>query len=120
MATNDRCVTIHPYFKVSEANLGAFKGLCERFVAATKSEPKCLYYGFSFNGSEVHCREGYSDAAGVLAHIENVQALLGEALKLADLTRLEIHGIEEELAQLRGPLADLNATYFTLEYGIRR
>jgi quinol monooxygenase YgiN len=120
VATRDACVTIHPYFKVHEHKLGAFRELCERFVAKTSAEPKCLYYGFSFRGDEVHCREGYEDAAGLLAHLDNVGELLGEALKIAEITRLEIHGAEEELAQLRGPLAHLNPTYFTLEYGFRR
>ena len=73
-------MTIHPYFKVSEGNLGAFKELCERFVSTTSAEPKCLYYGFSFNGDEVFCREGYADAAGLLTHLDNVGALLAEAL----------------------------------------
>lgn len=86
----------------------------------TKNEPKCLYYGFSFNGDQVHCREAYEDADGALAHLANVGALLGEALKIAELTRLEIHGVEEELAKLREPLAAFNPAYFTLQYGIRR
>lgn len=120
MATQDTCVTIHPYFKVPETNRAAFRDLCERFVAKASQEPKCLYYGFSFNGDEVHCREGYTDAEGALAHLDNVGALLGEALELAELTRLEVHGIEEELAQLRGPLAQMKVAYFTLEYGVRR
>ena len=52
--------------------------------------------------------------------LDNVGALLGEALKIADLTSLEIHGPEEELAKLRDPLAELNPKFFTLEYGFRR
>jgi hypothetical protein len=47
-------------------------------------------------------------------------AELERALKISELTRLEIHGMDEELAKLRGPLADFHATYFTLEFGIRR
>ena len=94
--------------------------MCEQFVEKTGKEPKCLYYGFSFAGDTVHCREGYADALGALAHLENVGPLLQEALKIADLTRLEIHGPEAELAKLRGPMADLKAQYFTLEYGFRR
>jgi hypothetical protein len=120
MATDDKCCTIVPYFKVAKGQLDAFKKLCEQFVAKTRSEPKCLYYGFSFDGDQAFCREGYEDAQGVLAHLENVGPLLGEALKLAELTRLEIHGPEEELAALRGPLAHLNPQFFTLEYGFRR
>jgi hypothetical protein len=100
--------------------MDAFQGLCEQFVTKSATEPKCLYYGFTFDGDQVHCREGYKDAEGALAHLDNVGALLQEALKIADLTKLEIHGPEEELAKLRGPLADLKPQFFTLKYGFRR
>ena len=120
MATQDTCCTIVPYFKVHQGQLENFKKGCEAFVETTSNEPKCLYYGFSFNGDEAHCREGYADAEGVLAHLDNVGALLQEALKIADLTRLEIHGPESELARLREPLAGLNPVFFVLEYGFRR
>jgi quinol monooxygenase YgiN len=120
MATKDRIVSLHPYFKVSEGKLEAFRELCEQFVSATAAEPKCLYYGFSFNGDEVHCREGYEGAEGLLSHLDNVSSQLEAALKIAKITRLEVHGLKEELAKLRGPLSSLNPTYFTLEYGIRR
>ena len=99
---------------------GAFKEMCEQFVEKTDQEPKCLYYGFSFFEDQVHCREGYQDAEGLLAHLENVGPLLQEALKISELTRLEIHGPEEELAKLREPLAELQPQFFTLEYGFRR
>jgi quinol monooxygenase YgiN len=120
MATQDRTVSIHPYFKVSDGKLDEFKQLCEQFVSATLNEPNCLYYGFSFHQDEVHCREGYIGAEGLLSHLENVGALLDEALKISTLIRLEIHGMDDELAKLRAPLAKLNPTFFTLDYGFRR
>jgi hypothetical protein len=120
MATQDRNVSIHPYFKVADGKLDTFKQLCEQFVSATAKEPKCLYYGFSFHGGEVHCREGYEDAEALLTHLGNVGPILEASLKIAEVTRLEVHGVEGELAKLREPLAAFNPTYFTLEYGIRR
>ena len=120
MATEDTCCTIVPYFKAHPGKLGEFKGLCERFLARTLTEPKCLYYGWSFDEDQIHCREGYIDAESALAHLDNVGALLVEALTLGDLTRLEIHGPEQELAKLRGPLAQFAPQFFTLEYGFRR
>ena len=120
MATTDSCCTIVPYFKVPEENLTDFKKLCEAFVDKTNNEKDCLYYGFSFNGNEAHCREGYKNAEAALAHLDNVGDILAEALKISDLTRLEIHGPEEELAKLREPLAGLNPAFFVLEYGFRR
>jgi quinol monooxygenase YgiN len=120
MATQDKCCTIVPYFKVSDGKLQAFRALCEEFVAKTQNEPKCLYYGFSFDGDQVHCREGYADAQGLLAHLDNVAALLQEALKIGEITRLEVHGPRDELDKLREPLAGLKPQFFTLEYGFRR
>lgn len=120
MENPDTCCTLVPYFKVPAANLPAFKQLCERFVERTRSEPKCMFYGFSFHGDIAHCREGYQDAEGLLAHLENVNDILQEALKVAELIRLEIHGPEEQLAKLREPLAALNPQFFSLEYGFRR
>ena len=120
MSTQDTCCTIVPYFKVHEGQLDNFKKGCEAFVETTDNESKCLYYGFSFNGDEAHCREGYADAEGVLTHLDNVGMLLQEALKISALTRLEIHGPESELAKLREPLADLKPVFFVLEYGFRR
>jgi quinol monooxygenase YgiN len=119
MATDDKCVTIVPYMKVHSGQLKAFKALCVQFVEKAKKEPRCLYYGFSFDGDQAHCREGYQGADGLLEHLENVGSLLPELLKLSDLTRMEIHGPREELAKLREPLAQFNPQFFTLEYGFR-
>lgn len=120
MTTQDTCCTLVPYFNVHSGKLDDFRNLCERFVEKTAHEPKCLYYGFSFDGDQVHCREGYVDAEGAIAHLDNVGTLLAEALTIADIMRLEVHGPEEELAKLRPALADLNPQFFTLEYGFRR
>lgn len=119
MATDDKCCSIVPYFKVPEENQASFRALCEKFVEKTRSESKCLFYGFTFSGDLVHCREAYADAQGLLAHLENVGDLLQEALKIAQVARLEVHGPESELTKLREPLAALNPQYFTLEYGFR-
>ena len=120
MTEPDTCCTLVPYFKVNEGQLGAFKALTERFVAKTRSEPGCVHYAFSFDGDAVHCREGYDSAAALLAHLDNVGAILQEALKLAAITRLEVHAPAVELAKLREPLAGLSPAFFTIEGGLRR
>jgi quinol monooxygenase YgiN len=120
MPGDDQCCTIVPYFRVSSGQMEPFKKLCAQFVAKTREESKCLYYGFTFNGDEAHCREGYQDAEGLLAHLQNVDALLKEALAISELTRLEIHGPEAQLAKLREPLAKLSPRFFVLECGFRR
>ncbi len=120
MPTHDKCCSIAPYFTVSIENMAAFKAICEQMVTKSHEEPGCLYYGFSFHDNQAHCREGYVDADGLLAHLGNVGPLLGELLKVGEMTRLEIHGPEAELAKLRGPLDYLHPQFFVLEYGFRR
>ncbi|HEY5814179.1 MAG TPA: hypothetical protein VIT23_16170 [Terrimicrobiaceae bacterium] len=120
MEIADTCCTLVPYFKIHEGKIADVKALCEQFIEKARTESKILHYGFSFDGYQVHCREGYEEAEGILAHLENVGTLLQETLKIADLTRLEIHGPEQEIAKLRGPLSDLKPQFFTLEYGFRR
>ncbi|MEW8029225.1 MAG: hypothetical protein AB2792_15750 [Candidatus Thiodiazotropha sp.] len=120
MALNDPCCTLVPYFKIHEGKLDEFRNLGEQFVEKTKTEPKCMHYGFSFNGMQAHCREGYADAEGILAHLENVSALLDQALKIADITRLEVHAPASEIEKLREPLSALNPELYTMEIGFRR
>ena len=114
MSTLSNIVSIHPYFKVHPGQMEAFKAAFPAFIEKTKGEERNLFYEFSVNGDEVFCREGYVGAEGLLAHLDNVGALLAEAFKIADLTRPEIHGPAEELDKLRGPLAHLSPAWFTL------
>ncbi len=120
MSDKDTCCTLVPYFKIHEGQLGAFKQGCEAFVEKTQTEPGCMFYAFSFDGDEAHCREGYADADAVLQHLDNIGALLQEALKISDITRLEVHAPESEVAKLREPLSGLNPQFFTLATGFRR
>jgi quinol monooxygenase YgiN len=119
MGSNDSCVTIVPYSKVKDGKMNEYKDLCQRFVDKTKQEPLCLYYGFTFNGNRVHCREGYKNAEGLLTHLDNVSELLKESSLYADIEILEIHGTEHELAKLRKPLESMKPQFFVLEMGFR-
>jgi quinol monooxygenase YgiN len=113
-------VSIHPYFKIHPGQLDAAKAVLRAFVAKTTTEPGCRYYEFTVDGDVVFCREAYTDADAVLAHLANVGAELGEMLKVSALTRLELHGPAVELDKLRGPLADLKPAWFVYECGVQK
>ena len=110
-------VSLHPYFRVHPGKRDAIKAMLPRFVAKTATEKDMLFYKFSWNGDELFCREAYENAEGLLAHLDNVGALLAEAMKMADLTRIEVHGPAAELEKLKKPLAHLNPVWFALEKG---
>ena len=113
-------ISLCPYFKVHPGKLDTVKAMLRRFVEKTASEKENFFYGFSINGDEIFCREGYESADGVVAHLDNVGALLAEMLTMADLIRLELHGPASELEKLRSPLAHLNPAWFTLEASLSR
>lgn len=110
-------VSLHPYFTARPGKLEEFKAGLPAFREKTAAEEKNLFYDFTINGEEIFCREGYADAEALLAHLENVGELLAEALKIADLTRLEVHGPATELEKLRKPLAHLRPEWFVKEEG---
>jgi len=108
-------VSLHPYFKMHAGKIDEIKALLPRCVEKTATERGCLFYEFSTNGDALFCREAYEDAEGLLAHIDNVGGLLAEMMKMADLTRLEVHGTEMEVEKLKKPLAELKPVFFTLQ-----
>lgn len=120
MATSDTCCSVVPYFKAHAGRISALRALCEQAVEQTRAEPGCLYYGFSFDGDEVHCREAYANADAVLTHLGNIAPVIGKMFEVSDMTRLEVHGPEAEIAKLREPMAQFNPRFFVLEYGFRR
>lgn len=118
MSELSQAVSIHPYFKVHEGKLAAFKELMNRFVAKTSTEETCFYYDFTVCGNIVFCREAYAGAAGLLAHLDNVGACIEEALTFSELIRVEVHGPKAELDQLREPLADLGPEFYEHVTGV--
>ena len=120
MMTPDTCCSVSPYFEIHPGKAADFRAICEKYVEWSSREPGCLYYGFSFDGGLAHCREGFQDAAALLAHIENLRPILHEMGEVSRLVRIEVHGPEQELAKLRLPLAAMNPQYFVLEYGYRQ
>ena len=108
-------VSLHPYFRAHPGKLDSAKMMLSGFVEKTATEKENLFFAFSISGDEIFCREGYNSANGLLAHLDNVSALLTEMLKVADLTRVEVHGPPQELEKLKAPLRHLNPAWFTLE-----
>ena len=111
-------VSLHPYFKAHQGQRAACHALLPSFVETTRPDPDCLYYEFTAHDDEIFCREAYTSAAAALAHLEAVGPLLDQLLKIADLTRLEIHGPAADIEVLQPALANLNPTWFTTVCGV--
>ena len=115
----DKVVSVHPYYKVSTDDIEAFKKLANDLIETTRGEMGCLYYGWSFSNGEAFCREGYTNAEAALAHLSNVEDLLQRMNQIAEITRLEVHGSEQEIEKLKGVMKKFNPKYFILKGGFR-
>ena len=109
-----RFISLHPYFKVPSDKMPYLKEILPEFTAKTRNETGNLFYEFTINGDEVFCREGYINTEALRAHLENVGPMLAQALTMADLIRIEIHGPAAELAKLKELLAHLKPAWFEL------
>ena len=119
MSQPDQCCSLHPYFRIHEGKVEDFKALSRAFTAKTRTEPGCLFYCFSFDGQDAHCREGYVDADALLFHIEHLGPEIQQSLAISDLVRIEVHATAADVAKLREPLKEMSPKFFTLENGFR-
>jgi quinol monooxygenase YgiN len=116
----DNHVTIVPYFTVPEGKMDDFKAGFKDFYKGTKNGTRsCLYYGFATAGNQVHCREGYRDAAAVLAHLDDVKAPLDKAVEMVgkDGLKLAVMGPKAELEKLKEAMSPLGTVFWEQDEG---
>jgi len=116
--TNNRFMTIQPTFTIKD--WAAAAPIMAEFVEATKTEAGCIYYGWSKTEDKLFCREAYVDAAAVLAHLDNVGALVGKLLEsAATLDGIELHGAYEEVDKCKEKMDAFGTTYWKHETSLR-
>merc|ERR1712167_314279 len=110
-------MTIQPTFTVKD--WAAAAPIMAEFVERTKTEKGCIYYGWSKSGNKLFCREAYVDAAGAIAHLDNVGALVGKLLEsAATLDQIELHGPSAELDKCKEKMDAFGTTYWEIDSGI--
>ena len=110
----DFCI-IQPTFTVNDWS--AVEPIMADFVSATRSEPDCVYYGWTRDGNTLCCREAYKDGDAVNAHLDNVGGHIGEILKYATLDDISIHGPTFELEKCKPNTQELGTKYFSVDSG---
>merc|ERR1712070_987080 len=87
------------------------------FVERTKTETGCVYYGWTRCGDKLFCREAYTDAAAVLAH---VGPCVGKMLEsAATLDQIELHGPSTELDKCKEKMDGFGTTYWEIDSGFQ-
>jgi len=120
--STDKSMILRSRFKVRQGKMDEFKGMFKEFYLDMKPDAEgTLHYGWAVDeeSMRVMCHESYNDAAGVLTHLENVDSLFKEALNLASLESLEVHGTEVEMDKLKSALTPLGCKFFVTDAGAR-
>mmetsp|Transcript_124659 Transcript_124659/g.399373 ORF Transcript_124659/g.399373 Transcript_124659/m.399373 type:complete len:972 (-) Transcript_124659:83-2998(-) len=119
---DDSSVVLHVTFDVPAGKFQAFKDNLRSFYDAIQPAAEgLLYYGFTLDedGGKVVCKEAYKDAAGVLEHLENVDACFQKALSIGTMHSIEALGPDVELEKLKPKLTDLGCKFYASDSGCK-
>ena len=113
-------ISIHPTLTVADWDKA--KPIMEEFIAKTKTEEGCIYYGWVRAGNTLKCREAYVDGAAVNAHTENVGALIQAILAdgVATLDSITIQGPADQLEIVKPGTEALGTKYFATDGGFSK
>ena len=109
--------SICPTFTVHDWNKA--KPIMDDFIAKTKTETGCIYYGWTRVDDQLKCREMYVDGAAVNAHLENVGECIGAILAdgVATLDKIDIQGPADQLEIVKPGTEALGTVYYHTDGG---
>lgn len=107
-------VHLSAQFKIHSGKSQEFKDLIPQCISRVKdNEPGAERYEWYFNSEGTVCQvlETYSDSKAVLAHMGNLEDLLGKAISISDFS-CDIYGNLSE--ELKSAISNFPFTTFTL------
>mmetsp|Transcript_20556 Transcript_20556/g.66590 ORF Transcript_20556/g.66590 Transcript_20556/m.66590 type:complete len:1005 (+) Transcript_20556:90-3104(+) len=126
MSGGDTSVVLHKTYDVPAGKFQAFKDHLRNFYGAIQPAAEgLLYYGFTFDEDDVGpcckvvCKVAFKDAAGVLKHMDNVNASLNTVATIGNLVSMEALGPDAELKKLKPKLTELGAKFYTFDSGCK-
>lgn len=116
IVTDTLCTTTPTFTLLDLAKAEPFMQQC---VEATKSEPGCIYYGWTIDkaAGKLFCREAYVDGEAVNAHLEAAAPILGAMLDsgAATLDSLYVHGPRSEWPKFQAAGEGVGAIYYDVD-----
>merc|ERR1719348_1496941 len=116
--TADTHVSVLVEFAVPSGKMGDATGVFPKVYATTKGgagAAGCYYYGFGKTAESVYVREGYKNAAAVLAHGADIKETGEELSKQAAGVKINVVGPKAEIDQLRPKLEPRGAVFWELD-----
>jgi len=99
--------------------------LLDESVARMRKTPSCIFFGWTkSDGDRLHCRQAYTNADGVLAHIASVDPVIEKLISgPARIVSLRIHGPKTGNEAVVTAMSDYHgqkAEYFAIDSGFQK
>lgn len=107
-------ITIQALFRVHPGRREIVDRLLVELDRHASDEPLVLFHEASFHSDNLALRIAYPSAVSLLDHLAGSSDGFERLLSETDLIRMEVHGPEAELSQLRGPLGVFQPDWFVL------
>lgn len=114
MSRLSQFVAIQATFRIHPGLREIVNRLLGEFDRRASDEPLILFHEASFQSDALALRIAFPSAVSLLDHLAGTSDGFERLLSETDLIRMEIHGPEAELSQLRGPLGALQPDWFVL------
>ena len=96
--------SVRSHFTV--ADWPAAQPLLDECVERMRLTSGCIYFGWTRNGNRLFCRQAYINAAGVLAHLASVDALVAELVSgPAAIDSVSVHGPRTGAEEVKAAMA---------------
>lgn len=107
-------ITIQALFRVHPGSREIVDRLLGELDRRASDQPMVLFHEASFHSDDLALRIAFPSAVSLLDHLASTSDGFERLLSETDLIRMEVHGPEADLSQLRGPLGIFQPDWFVL------
>ncbi len=114
MSRLSQFVAIQASFRIHTGHREIVERLLAELELRSSENPSVLFHEASFRSEDLALRVAFQSAESLLDHLASTSEWFERLLTRTDLVRMEVHGPEHELSQLRGPLGVFQPEWYVL------
>lgn len=114
MSRISQFVTVHAYFRIAPSHRETVGRLIGELELRATENLEVLFHEASFCSDDLALRFAFPSAEPLLDHLAGTSEWFERLLTGTELLRIEVHGPEQELALLRGPLGVFMPEWYVL------
>ena len=114
MSRISQFVTVQAYFRIDPSHRETVGRLIGELELRASENPLVLFHEASFRSEDLALRIAFPSAEPLLDHLAGTSEWFERLLTGTELLRIEVHGPEQELTLLRGPLGVFMPEWYVL------